>query len=189
MSGILTVVVSVTIIYFVCLYLNYRDSGKWRWGPPEEEKRRHQMTPAVRKLVEAIRSSRPHINIHMSVDPYLSIEAAISAVEAEAATGERNPHGYEKSFTVEQHRDELIDRLGSAIKQINAAESKLTAIRALVEKGIPAMEMTDADRDRAKADNLKTNDTGRRVACCYYVRERQFTERLSQIGSILNRGK
>ena len=26
------------------------------------------MTPATQKLVEAIRSSRPHINIHMSVD-------------------------------------------------------------------------------------------------------------------------
>jgi hypothetical protein len=30
-----------------------------------------------------------------------------------------NPHNYEPGFTIEQHRDELIDRLGAAIKRIN----------------------------------------------------------------------
>lgn len=31
----------------------------------------------------------------------------------------RNPFGYERGFTIEQHRDELIERLGEAIKQLS----------------------------------------------------------------------
>lgn len=40
-----------------------------------------------------------------------------------------NPHGYEKGFTIEQHRDELIARLGNAIKRINELESQLSALQ------------------------------------------------------------
>lgn len=40
-----------------------------------------------------------------------------------------NPHGYEAGFTIEQHRDELIERLGKAIKRIAELEAELLALR------------------------------------------------------------
>lgn len=43
-----------------------------------------------------------------------------------------NPYGYEQSFTIEQHRDELIGRLGAAIKRINELESQLFALQGRV---------------------------------------------------------
>lgn len=42
-----------------------------------------------------------------------------------------NPHNYETSWTIEQHRDELIERLGEAIRQLAqqaATIGKLTAL-------------------------------------------------------------
>jgi hypothetical protein len=33
-----------------------------------------------------------------------------------------NPYKYEANWTIEQHRDELIERLGKAIKRINELE-------------------------------------------------------------------
>lgn len=41
-----------------------------------------------------------------------------------------NPYRYEPGWTIEQHRDELIDRLGRAIRRINELEAIL---RKLVE--------------------------------------------------------
>jgi vacuolar-type H+-ATPase subunit D/Vma8 len=40
-----------------------------------------------------------------------------------------NPHGYEPSWTIEQHRDELIERLGNAIKRINELEEQVEEAR------------------------------------------------------------
>jgi hypothetical protein len=40
-----------------------------------------------------------------------------------------NPYRYEPGWTIEQHRDELIDRLGNAIKRINEVEGELARER------------------------------------------------------------
>jgi hypothetical protein len=44
-----------------------------------------------------------------------------------------NPHNYEPEFTIEHHRDELIDRLGAAIRCINEREAKIAAIEELLQ--------------------------------------------------------
>ena len=51
-----------------------------------------------------------------------------------------NPHGYEPGFTIEQHRDELIERLGEAIKRLNAAQSENKLLRNIIESFIAACE-------------------------------------------------
>lgn len=38
-----------------------------------------------------------------------------------------NPHGYEPGFTIEQHRDELIERLSEAIRRIGTLEAECDA--------------------------------------------------------------
>jgi hypothetical protein len=43
-----------------------------------------------------------------------------------------NPHVYEPGFTIEQHRDDLIDRLGKSIKIINEREQQLAAKDAVI---------------------------------------------------------
>lgn len=35
-----------------------------------------------------------------------------------------NPYSYEAGYTIENHRDELIERLGKAIKRINELETQ-----------------------------------------------------------------
>lgn len=40
-----------------------------------------------------------------------------------------NPHRYGLTWTIEQHRDELIGRLGNAIKQINHLEAQNAALK------------------------------------------------------------
>lgn len=48
-----------------------------------------------------------------------------------------NPHGYEAGFTIEQHRDELLERLGLAIRTINALNNVIDAFtKALAENGM-----------------------------------------------------
>lgn len=51
-----------------------------------------------------------------------------------------NPHGYEAGFTIEQHRDELIDRLGLALKEIAKLkvdrDGLLEALKAVWEFGL-----------------------------------------------------
>jgi len=173
-SGILTVVVSVTIIYFVCLYLNYRDSGKWRWGPPEEEKGRHQMTPAVRKLVEAARQIIAD-RMADSSGYLIPLSMAISAVEAEAATGER-PKRKSSYLCAGPEVVSSVYLCSDADPIFAALESKLTAIGALVEKGMPPLELP--------SDFLFYDQAGRN-GIMQGLRERQYTELLSQIGSIL----
>lgn len=40
-----------------------------------------------------------------------------------------NPHNYDAGFTVENHRDELIDRLGKAIGRINELEEEIGSFK------------------------------------------------------------
>lgn len=51
------------------------------------------------------------------------------------------------------------------------------------EGTLPPLDVTDEDRARAKADNLKTNYTGRRLALMYYCRERQLLALTAQLAA------
>ena len=42
-----------------------------------------------------------------------------------------NPHGYEAGFTIEQHRDELIDRLMAAINELATKDAELAEAKAI----------------------------------------------------------
>ena len=48
-----------------------------------------------------------------------------------------NPHGYEAGFTIEQHRDELIDRLGLALKEIAKLKADRTALLEALKEVLP----------------------------------------------------
>lgn len=67
--------------------------------------------------------------LKMRCPKYIKIEQGKQRVLVESqpsTTG--NPHRYENNWTIENHRDELIYRLGNAIKRINELESKVEKI-------------------------------------------------------------
>lgn len=68
-----------------------------------------------------------------------------------------NPHNYEAGFTIENHRDELIERLGKAIKRINELESEAAANREGNRKRV-ARHRAKNSRNRTPADKIDPND-------------------------------
>jgi hypothetical protein len=100
---------------------------------------------------------------------------AISAVEAEAATGER-PKRKSSYLCAGPEVVSSVYLCSDADPIFAALESKLTAIGALVEKGMPPLELP--------SDFLFYDQAGRN-GIMQGLRERQYTELLSQIGSIL----
>lgn len=61
-----------------------------------------------------------------------------------------NPHGYEPNWTIEQHRDELIERLGEAIRQIAQQEATISTLRNLLEA-----ETTNTERQAVSIRQLR----------------------------------
>jgi hypothetical protein len=51
-----------------------------------------------------------------------------------------NPFGYEQNWTIEQHRDELVDRLGEAIRQLSVAKEQVTQQAATIKRYEKAFE-------------------------------------------------
>ena len=128
------------------------------------------MTPATQKLVD-VATAICEDHIHDDEATWLPLANAISAVEAEAATGYKKPTLYRMWDNESDGEADVY--LPSEVDPI------LTAIRALVEKGMQPLALSGDFLDEGIDDRLGFERAGRKE------RERQFTELLSQIGSIL----
>lgn len=59
-----------------------------------------------------------------------------------------NPFGYSETWGIERHRDDLIGRLGEAIKRINTAEARIRELEQALRKARSMLEIIRMlDRD------------------------------------------
>lgn len=78
-----------------------------------------------------------------------------------------NPYRYETGFTIEQHVEELIDRLGKAIKRINELESaSSTAAQPVVAGGAELCRTCGANCIIWFTDNALWNKYGKFGILC-----------------------